>query len=99
MNRNKIIVKISEGLGNQLFMYANAYSLSLKYNLDLLVDAQSGYYKKSIYPYMLNNFSITPNYATDKDIFNTPLRNFIKKCLILSDALAEKKRFIFEKKK
>ena len=98
MKKNKIIVKISEGLGNQLFMYANAYSLSQKYHLDLLVDAESGYYKKSIYPYMLNNFSITSNYATDKNIFNTPIKNFIKKYLIFSDSLSKKKRFIFEKK-
>ena len=28
--KKKIIVKISEGLGNQLFMYANAFSLSKK---------------------------------------------------------------------
>ena len=25
---NKLIVEISEGLGNQIFMYAHAYSLS-----------------------------------------------------------------------
>ena len=32
MNK-KIIVKISEGLGNQLFMYANAYAISKNLNL------------------------------------------------------------------
>ena len=33
-----IIAKISEGLGNQLFMYANAYTISKKFNLNLCLD-------------------------------------------------------------
>ena len=41
MNK-KIIVKISEGLGNQFFMYANAFSLSKKFNYDLYIDHLSG---------------------------------------------------------
>ena len=28
--KKRVIVKISEGLGNQLFMYANAFSLKKK---------------------------------------------------------------------
>ena len=36
--RKKIIVEISEGLGNQMFMYAHAYSLSK--NLDYLILGQ-----------------------------------------------------------
>ena len=35
----KTIVKISEGLGNQLFMYAHAYAFSKKMDYDLYVDA------------------------------------------------------------
>ena len=29
--KKKIVAKISEGLGNQFFMYANAYAFSKKY--------------------------------------------------------------------
>ena len=42
----KIVVEIAEGLGNQLFMYAFAYSLSKKINYDLMIDRTSGYSKK-----------------------------------------------------
>ena len=46
MNK-KIITKISEGLGNQLFMYANSYAISKKNNLDFYIDPFSGYYQKN----------------------------------------------------
>ena len=44
--KKKIIVRIAEGIGNQLFMYANAYSLSKKYDYELEIDDTSGYFKK-----------------------------------------------------
>ena len=44
--KKKIITKISEGLGNQLFMYANAYALSKKNDFEFYVDPYSGYFKK-----------------------------------------------------
>ena len=51
--KKKIITKISEGLGNQLFMYANSYSLCKKNNFDHYIDILSGYYQnKHIYDYV-----------------------------------------------
>ena len=44
----KIIAKISEGLGNQLFMYANSYSIAKKFNLKFYIDPYSGYFNKNI---------------------------------------------------
>ncbi len=44
MNK-KLIVEIAEGLGNQIFMYAHAYSLSRELNYDLFIDNKSGYSK------------------------------------------------------
>ena len=40
MNK-KIIVRIAEGIGNQLFMYAHAYSLSKNIDYDLFIDNSS----------------------------------------------------------
>ena len=39
----KLVVRISEGLGNQFFMYANAYSLSKKLGYELFIDNLSAY--------------------------------------------------------
>ena len=58
--KKKIIAKISEGLGNQLFMYANSYSLSKTYNLDYYIDSLSGYYQsKHIQKFQLDRFQLS----------------------------------------
>ena len=46
MKNKKIIVQISEGLGNQLFMYAHGFSLSKKLCYDLEIDNKSAYKRK-----------------------------------------------------
>ena len=95
----KIIAKISEGLGNQLFMYANAYSLKKKHQCSLLIDTRSGYYnKKAIYNYVLNNFNISSDNAPDEYVFDTPYKNILKKIYLFFDNFNKDKKFIFEKK-
>ena len=42
----KIIVRMAAGLGNQMFMYANALALSKTYKMDLLIDDESGFFIK-----------------------------------------------------
>ena len=97
--KKKLIVKISEGLGNQLFMYANAFSLKEKYQLDLFVDQYSGYYnKKSVSSFLLNNFNISSKYAPKEHTFASNRRNLLKKFLQFFDKFAEHKKFIFETK-
>ena len=41
----KLIVRIAEGLGNQFFMYANAFSVSKLINYKLFIDDESGFIK------------------------------------------------------
>mgnify|MGYP001060046693 CR=1 FL=1 len=41
--RKKLIVEIAEGLGNKMFMYANAYALAKSLNYELLIDNTSAY--------------------------------------------------------
>ena len=45
----KLIVEIAEGLGNQFFMYAHAYSMAKKLNYDLFIDHKSAYSLKKKY--------------------------------------------------
>jgi len=99
MIKKKIIAKISEGLGNQLFMYANSYALSKKFDLDFYIDTLSGYYKKKeVYNYLLSDFNITSKIAPLKYTYANPKRNILKKLFLLVDKFSDKKKFIFEKK-
>ena len=76
----KIIVRIAEGLGNQLFMYANSLSLSKKINYNLFIDNESGYFqKKNIRSYQLNNFNIDTPICEIKYKFNNQLKNIKEK--------------------
>ncbi len=96
---NKIIVRIAEGLGNQLFMYANAFALSKKINYNLLIDNESAYFKKkNIEKYQLHNFNISTKICEDKFKFNNYIKDFKRKILILSNSLMKEKNFLLEKK-
>ncbi len=97
--KKKIIAKISEGLGNQLFMYANSYSLCKKNNFDHYIDTLSGYYqKKHIYNFVLDRFSISALKASKEFSFENPYKNLLKKILIFIDKFSKNKKFYFEKK-
>ena len=96
---SKLIVRIAEGLGNQLFMYANSFALSKKIKYDLFIDDESAYFKtKDIRNYQLNNFNISTNLCDQKYKFNTYLKDINRKLLIKSELFRKKKKFIIEKK-
>ena len=100
--KKKLIIQIAEGLGNQLFMYAFAYSLSKKLNYGLYIDNKSGYSRnknllRNHQFYMLNNFNITNNIAPDNLIYDTPFKLFQKKFKLFFDIFLKKKKFLIEK--
>ena len=88
-----IIAKISEGLGNQLFMYSNAYAISKKFDLHLCLDPYAGYYKNNIRSFMLNNFNISSTIAPSNWIFSNNYMNIIKKIKIKFDFFKKKNLF------
>jgi len=102
MNK-KLIVEITEGLGNQIFMYAHAYSLSKELDYILFIDNKSGYSMKknllrSHQKYMLGNFNLYGNIADNNMIYDTNFKRFQKKLKLFSDIFSKKKSFIIEKK-
>jgi len=95
----KIIVRIAEGLGNQLFMYANSLALSKKFNYELNIDNTSGYFKKKNQnrSYILDKFNISAN-LSDKNLrFDNYYLDIKRKYLKKTDFLRKNKRFIIEK--
>ena len=101
MNK-KIIVKVAAGFGNQMFMYANALSLSRRLNYDLFIDNTSGFFQKKNTTlersFRLNIFKIKNDYAKKNDKYDNYLTHNIKKILKLINIYQKKKSFITDPK-
>ncbi len=98
--KNKLIVRIAEGLGNQLFMYAHAYSLSKKINYDLYIDNTSGYFKKKnqFRAFELDKFTITSKYTVPELRYDNYFLDFKRKIKKSLDFFKHKKSFLIENK-
>ena len=98
MSKN-LIIRISNGLGNQLFMYASAYAMSKELSRKLLVDNESSFYSnKNISVYLLNNFNITSEIASDNKKFKSLYGYLKRKFLLKTDLFRKNKLFYIEKK-
>lgn len=104
MNKN-LIIKISNGFGNQMFLYASAYAFSKKLGYNLLIDDETGvmldlkkWNKKQRInwkpKYELGIFNIKANIAENKYKLGYVKRKFIK----FLDRFNTKKKFLIEKK-
>jgi len=98
MSKN-LIIRISNGLGNQLFMYASAYAMSKELSRKLLIDNESSFYSnKNISVYLLNNFNITSEIASDNKKFKSLFGYLKRKFLLKTDLFRKNKSFYIEKK-
>ena len=97
MNK-KIIVRIAEGIGNQLFIYAHAYALSRNLGCDLFVDNTSGYLKKTnqLRSYQLDKFNIDILLSEQKYRFDTFPSNLKRSFLKKIDFFKKNKLFLLE---
>ena len=79
----KLIVRIAEGLGNQMFMYANSYSLSKKMNYRLFIDNTSGYFKEKnkVRSYELDSFNVLAELSEKQNRFDNHHRDLKRKIL------------------
>ena len=94
----KLVVRISEGLGNQFFMYANAYSLSKKLGYELFIDNHSAYKKVKIRSFLLDQFKIESKFISPSESPNNLFNYLIYKINKKTDTLRSKKKFIIERK-
>ena len=96
---NKLILRLSNEIGNQMFMYASAYSISKKLNRKLFIDNETAYLlKKNISRYGLNNFKITSEIAPNNYKFLGTTGYIKRKILKKIDVLKKKKNFFIEHK-
>ncbi len=97
---NNIIARIAEGIGNQLFMFANAYYLSRKYNYNLFLDNTSGYFKKKnqIRSFELDKFNLNYSIAGKNFKFDTYPLDLKRKFIKGIDVFKNKKKFFVEKR-
>ena len=92
----KVIVRLGNGLGNQLFIYAAAYSFAKKNNAELYVDDESGFYKR--YKYELHNFNISASIIDKKYKFIGFYGRLKRKMLIKLSNFNNDTKFLIEKK-
>ena len=102
MKRNNkiIVVRIAEGIGNQLFMYANSFSICKRYNYKLLIDDTSGYFKKKnrIRSFELNKFLVDFTIAGNNFKFDNYYKDTKRKFLKKIDYFKQKKNFFIEER-
>jgi len=92
----KVIVRLGNGLGNQMFTYAAAYCFAKRNNAQLYVDDESGFYKR--YRYELNNFNISAERVEKKYKFVGLIGRAKRNALIKINKFKKEKKFLIEKK-
>ncbi len=99
-SEKKIIVRIAEGLGNQLFMYANGLALSKRNQASLYIDDESGFFKKKnklrLRKYNLDIFSTDINICSSIDKFNSYPKDITRKILKKLDFFKSSKLFLID---
>ena len=88
----EVIVRLGNGLGNQLFTYAAAYSFSKKKNAKLYIDDESGFYFR--HKCELHNFNITAPIVEKKYKFLGIYGRFKRRFLQKINLLKNKKLFL-----
>ena len=95
----KLIIRMANGLGNQLFLYSSAYAIAKKINKKLEIDNESGFAREDRnIKYELNNFNITSEITNNDLKFNSYFKNILRKSYKKIDLLRKNKKFLLEDK-
>ena len=94
----KLIIRLSNNLGNQMFMFAAGYAASKLLKRKFYFDNLSSYKsRKNIYTYALDGFEIPDDITSSGDNF-TNLSGYLRRKIIKKiDPFIKKKSFILEK--
>jgi len=95
---DNLIIRLSNNIGNQMFMYAAAYSFSKKLNRNLYIDNQSAYIDNKIHNYNLDIFNFNADIAPVSLKFIGFKGYFKRKFLKKIDKYKKKKIFFIERR-
>ena len=102
MEKKILVVRIAEGLGNQLFMFANSFFIAKIKKYTLMIDDESGYFKNKNQrrkrKFLLNFFNIKKEICPDKLKFKNYYTDMIRKLLKIIYFFNKKKKFLIENK-
>ena len=93
---NKLIVRLSNNLGNQMFMYASAYVFAKKLNREFFYDDETAYQGSSLYNYNLDIFKISSTRAPENLKFLNKFGYVKRKFLKYLDNFNSRKMFYIE---
>ena len=92
----KLILRLSNNLGNQMFMYASAFAFSKMLNRKLFIDIQTAYSdKRNIHKFDLDKFNISAQKAPSNFMFLGTIGYIKRKSLKFLDKVKIKKKFLY----
>ena len=95
----KIILRTSNEIGNQMFMYASAFAIAKKLRRKLLIDNETAFkLRKNISSYGLSNFEINSEIAP-KSLKFLNFNGYLKRKILKKINFFKKKKKLFHRNK